>query len=658
MATLARIPLGAPGIYPYPDTPIRALTSERLDVCAFLGVAPRGPAWAPVFNEKFRDDVPCVEPERPLRRTMAVAVESFDEYRELYGAFEGPGLLPYAVAAFFEQGGRRAYVARIVHDFNDAALNLTGVAAGDVPGAQTTAGPLRLRARNEGDWGNRLRAAIRFTARPLLVESVNAAGLIPAAGVQAPEGALLRLRLPGGALILRFAASAGPFSPNVAFDVPAPAIPEAAEIVEATLELDDGDGRREAHERLGLSYRHPRWMATILCYESRLVYPDAAWIDGEILPDSALLRTARPEPDQFAGGEDRYRQITPEDFFDPDWVLGNDEPGDGVHALALHTDLGSAAAPDLYSPQPLAPLDDIIEPVSLAGPTFTRCVTLPRRPVQQTVVQDLEGLRLDPRIPSELEQIILYQKRLTDLASVLRSFIVLLDVPPGLTRRRALAWRSEFATSYAAAYLPWLTVSRQEDRRDALIRIPPSAVAAGIMAQRELAAGVPEGPANVLAAGVTGVDEAISPERHDELHPLGINVFLQERDGVRLTAARTLSRDFEHRQLSVRRLLMLLSRTLFNQMQWAVFEPNNAALRDDLRVLITNYLRQLYRAGAFKGATEEQAFFVRCDAGLNPPAVSDAGRLVAEIGVAPSEPLEFIVLRVLREGDGTLTLGE
>jgi phage tail sheath protein FI len=93
-------------------------------------------------------------------------------------------------------------------------------------------------------------------------------------------------------------------------------------------------------------------------------------------------------------------------------------------------------------------------------------------------------------------------------------------------------------------------------------------------------------------------------------------------------------------------------------MQWVVFEPHNRALRAEVRLVLDSYLRELFRIGAFRGATEEQAFFVRCDETNNPPFVADAGRLIAEIGVAPAEPLEFIVLRLAREGDGTLTLRE
>src|SRR6266852_9064619 len=85
-----------------------------MHVCAFVGVAPRGPVRVPLVDEKRPDTRPSVETTRPRLRSIAVPVESWDEYRRLYGGFEGSGLLPYAVASFFQQGGRRAYVVRIV----------------------------------------------------------------------------------------------------------------------------------------------------------------------------------------------------------------------------------------------------------------------------------------------------------------------------------------------------------------------------------------------------------------------------------------------------------------------------------------------------------------------------------------------------------------
>ncbi len=74
--------------------------------------------------------------------------------------------------------------------------------------------------------------------------------------------------------------------------------------------------------------------------------------------------------------------------------------------------------------------------------------------------------------------------------------------------------------------------------------------------------------------------------------------------------------------------------------------------------MLKTYLRQLFRMGAFKGAVEEEAFFVRCDKMLNPSHIIDAGKMVAQIGLAPAEPVEFIVLNFVREGDGTLVVTE
>ena len=48
------------------------------------------------------------------------------------------------------------------------------------------------------------------------------------------------------------------------------------------------------------------------------------------------------------------------------------------------------------------------------------------------------------------------------------------------------------------------------------------------------------------------------------------------------------------------------------------------------------------------GASAADAFFVKCDDATNPPEEREQGRLVATIGVAPSRPFEFIILRVGR----------
>ncbi len=684
-----RLQLGAPGVYVAPDEPVRALTGVRMDVAAFVGVAPRGPARLPAFAAPWAEAPRGPAAPSASLRSVPVAVESWDAYRRLFGGFEGPGLLPYAVAAFFEQGGRRAYVVRVVHDYGAGdPRNGHAVARGTVTGAVPRAGgELVLRARSEGSWGNRLRATLAFRTRPLAFDPQGSAParLALAGDGELPAGSLLRLWLPGGVPVLRFVAGVWEdwraerpervryAGLEYAVDVE----PERVETVEAELVVVDtaGDGveRAEVHGGLGLSPLHPRWMARALWRDSALVYPDAAWILDPLAPADAELRTP-PEParPQFTCGRDRYAELVPDDFFDPEWTPGDEQPRSGIHSLVELDDLSVVVVPDLYSPGPLVPRERVDEATSLAGPAFAACVELDAPPAPQPAGEcegghsalddgaagELHGLRLDPALPDDRAGIVGLQQRVVELAESLAWWQVLLDVPPGLNGRQVLEWRSRFATAWAAGYHPWLRVARPDDRRDPLVAVPPSAFAAGIVARQELAFGVPHGPANVVAVGPVSALDAVSPARHDELHQAGVNVFLAERDGIRLTAGRTLARDPQWRQLSVRRLVTMLRRVLLQQMQWTVFEPNDARLRDELRRMLEGYLERLFRADAFRGRTPEESFFVRCDDELNPQPVVDEGRLVCHVGVAPAEPLEFILLRLSREGDGTLLTEE
>lgn len=677
--------LGAPNIYRAPDELRRTLGAERMDVCAFVGVAPRGPCRIPVEPETCSQSRAYVEVDRPRRRSVAFPVESWDDYQRLYGGFEGPGRLPYAVASFFEQGGRRAYIVRIVHEYNSEE-NLAAVARSEIPGLISSGATPTLVAKNEGSWGGCLKAALGYRCRPLaLLPSTTNLQMRIAADEIHPVGTLLRLTVPvldaTPKYEFRFVVRRGKqgLEGNSGHEVylllnaVSSAIPIYAEVVEAELLVEDDQGLLEHFDRLGLAPEHPRWLANIIYRESELVNPEEAWLNVSLTPEDPHLVAAdghrvlvdNPITFHFASVQqvDRYEDIEHADFFDNSWVLGNPLAGDGIHALSRLKDISLLVVPDLYVPEPPSEKTPDEEISSFAGATFTPCVDLHTPDASdslQQITPSLPGLLLNPLVSSDLNDIIYLQEQVVELAASLRSFIVLLDVPPGIIHQSIMSWRAHFGSAFCAAYYPWLNISNLDgaldDKRKTLIQVNPSAVAAGIIARQELTFGVPHGPANAVARSVVSVDEKISPQRHDKLHPLGINLFLLQRDGVWLSAARTLSRDPRYRQLSVRRLMTMLQRVLYRQMQWVVFEPNHRDLWTQIRHLLNNFLRQLFIVGAFKGRTEEQAFFVRCDGELNNQRILDAGQLIVEIGVAPAEPLEFIVVRIVRDGDGTLAV--
>jgi uncharacterized protein len=661
--------LGAPGIFLASPEPVRSLVGVRRDTAAFFGVAPRGPARLPHADLQVDDSVAAWLATTPRRRSIPVAVTSWDEYRRHFGGYEGPGRLPYAVSTYFAGGGRNAYVVRIVHDHADSAVDAGACASGVLGELKTTAGePIRLFARNEGSWGNLLRATLRFAARPIAVRHLTSSEVTVDHGEWVPTGSLLRLGLANDAQVLEYVESSieepEPVGPGhrrvLRLAGPVPASTGSVDVVTATLEVIDGDPRfprRETLNDIGLRGDHPRSLARVVAEESTLAWPSEMWAAGTTrltdprLSAVTLLGDGDGAPAHMTGGQDRWHEVVPDDFFDDDWVPGDELVGDGIQSLADLDDVGLLVAPDLYDPQPIAETDDVTDPRTLCGPDFATHVDVALVPAPPPQPPGLEGLRLDPLTPASLEVIVAAQRRLVDYAEFRRDLTVLLDVPLGLPHRRALDWRNEFDSQFAAAYHPWIDVAAPDDQRDTLVRINPSAFAAGIIASRELRLGVQHGPANEIAVGAVRVGDEVSPDHHDELHVSGVNVFVAERDGIRLTGARTLSRGPALRQLSVVRLLSVLRLTLDREMQRAVFEPNNRYLWAEVRRLVHDLLTRFFEAGAFSGATTKEAFFVHCDDSTMTRNDLDNGRLVCLVGVAPVEPVEYIVIEIALSAD-------
>ena len=85
---------------------------------------------------------------------------------------------------------------------------------------------------------------------------------------------------------------------------------------------------------------------------------------------------------------------------------------------------------------------------------------------------------------------------------------------------------------------------------------------------------------------------------------------------------------------------------LHASLAFATGEPNAEPLWSSIRLVASDYLMVLFLDGKLKGATPEEAYFVRCDRTTMTQNDIDNGRLVVVVGFAPSQPAEFVVINI------------
>ncbi|MBD2268632.1 phage tail sheath family protein [Anabaena sp. FACHB-1391] len=210
----------------------------------------------------------------------------------------------------------------------------------------------------------------------------------------------------------------------------------------------------------------------------------------------------------------------------------------------------------------------------------------------------------------------------------------------------------EFTSDYAAFYFPWIQVYDPATKTN--IFVPPSGHIAGVYARVDGERGVHKAPANVPLLGALDLQFNISKAKQDRLNPKGINVIRKLNGNILVWGARTLGGDanLEFKYINVRRHFCYLKDSIDKGTQWVVFEPNTPELWAKIRRNISAFLTLEWRKGALFGTTPQEAFYVKCDAENNPPALRDLGQVVIEIGVAAVKPAEFVIFR-LSQWSGT-----
>jgi phage tail sheath protein FI len=203
--------------------------------------------------------------------------------------------------------------------------------------------------------------------------------------------------------------------------------------------------------------------------------------------------------------------------------------------------------------------------------------------------------------------------------------------------------------SYGAVYMPWVRMLDPTGQSAAPLLVPPSGFVAGLYARTDGRVGVWKAPAGMGTAlgGAVGLAVHFTDVQQGNLNPINVNVIRQfAGSGIVLWGARTITADPECTYIPVRRMAIFLRVSVYRGIQWAVFEPNDDDLWASLRLNINSFMMNLFRQGAFQGATPSQAFFVKCDNETTTQDDINLGIVNILVGFAPLKPAEFVVVKI------------
>jgi uncharacterized protein len=231
------------------------------------------------------------------------------------------------------------------------------------------------------------------------------------------------------------------------------------------------------------------------------------------------------------------------------------------------------------------------------------------------------------------------------------------DIPPSKVIATPAAMQAWFAntslaaSNCAAIYYPRLIVPdplHQNSPRE----IGSSGAVAGLYANTDTTRGVWKAPAGTSAIipGATpasSIDDAATAQ----LSSVAINTIRTfPAYGTVVWGARTTagadSNSSAYKYINVRRLTIFIEQSISAGLKWVVFEPNNPALWASIRLTVGSFLTGRWHRGAFQGTQPQQAYFVKCDATTTTQTNIDNGIVNIQIGFAPLQPAEFIILAI------------
>lgn len=247
----------------------------------------------------------------------------------------------------------------------------------------------------------------------------------------------------------------------------------------------------------------------------------------------------------------------------------------------------------------------------------------------------------------------------------------ILDPPANQTASQMVSYVESTASllelsEFGAIYWPRVKIanpSRDLFGADATITVPPSGHLAGIYARNDArkVGGAFEQPAGVdfgIPRNVLGLemDEVRKKTKRELVFPKMINPISQE-DGtpIFVDGARTLKSTGNWPSVGQRRGMIFIEQRLIPGLAFMRHRNIKDKLYREGEDSVIVFMLELCRNECFKSTDPAKAFFVDFGPALNPPSVQAQKKVVARLGVATSEPAEFVVVLV---GPDTRALDE
>lgn len=227
----------------------------------------------------------------------------------------------------------------------------------------------------------------------------------------------------------------------------------------------------------------------------------------------------------------------------------------------------------------------------------------------------------------------------------MKNRVAVLDMPKDMTKIKDLVeYRGMIDSTYAAMYHPWVQVYDRAAKKPGFV--PPSGAVMGVYSRTDTTRGVHKAPANETVF-CSGLKTNYTKGEQDLLNPEGINLIRAiPGQGIRIWGARTASSNSTFRYINVRRLFIFIEESIKANTNWVVFEPNDTTLWSRVQLTVSSFLDNLWRVGMLAGSTPAEGYYV--EIGTSTMTKDDImnGRLICNIGIAPTRPAEFVVFRV------------